>query len=54
MLLSDTQEQEEGEDRTASEMADLLYHALVLDNSQVESQSINLIVWSKETILFLF
>ena len=33
--LCQTLEQDEGQDRAASEMADLLYHAMVLLNSQV-------------------
>ena len=33
--LCQTLEQNEGQDRAASEMADLLYHAMVLLNSQV-------------------
>ena len=33
--LCDTQEHNEGQERTASEFADLLYHSLVLANSQV-------------------
>ena len=33
--LCQTLEQDEGQERTASEMADLLYHAMVLLNSQV-------------------
>ena len=40
--LCDTQEHDEGRERTASEMADLLYHSMVLLNNQVHAlQPIN-------------
>lgn len=35
--LCDTQEHDEGRERTASEMADLLYHSMVLLNNQVHA-----------------
>lgn len=37
--LCQTLEQDEGRERAASEMADLLYHAMVLLNAQVRSEA---------------